>query len=79
MSAQQPYLTIRVLTFTVRFLLDDEDMYKRAGGGGYEAYGIGPDGAIVVVRPDGYVGTVAPLQDLPYLDSYFASFLVSAP
>lgn len=54
-------------------------MYKRAGGGGYDAYGIGPDGAIIVVRPDGYVGTVAPLQDLSYLDSYFASFLVPAP
>lgn len=79
MSAQSSHLITRVLTWTARFLLDDEDMYKRAGGGGYEAYGIGPDGAIVVVRPDGYVGTVAPLQDLPYLDSYFASFMVSAP
>lgn len=67
------------LLILARFLLDDEDMYKRAGGGGYKTYGIGPDGAIAVVRPDGYVGTVAPLQDLSYLDSYFASFLVPGP
>ncbi|KAH9832559.1 FAD binding domain-containing protein [Rhodofomes roseus] len=59
-----------------KFLLDDEDMYKRAGGGGYDAYGVDPNGAIVVVRPDGYVGTVAPLGGLEYLDNYFASFMV---
>ena len=60
-------------------LLDDTDMYARVGGGGYEAYGIDKqEGAIVVVRPDGYVGTVAPFDRLKDVDAYFASFMVHA-
>ncbi|KZT07245.1 uncharacterized protein LAESUDRAFT_758651 [Laetiporus sulphureus 93-53] len=62
-----------------KFLLDDGDMYKRSGGGGYEAYGIHPSGAIVVVRPDGYIGMVAPLNGLQDIDNYFASFMISSP
>ncbi|OBZ73534.1 Phenol 2-monooxygenase [Grifola frondosa] len=39
-----------------KVLLDDVDMFARTGGGGYEAYGIDPHkGALVIVRPDGYV------------------------
>ncbi|KAI0364365.1 hypothetical protein BV20DRAFT_956369 [Pilatotrama ljubarskyi] len=61
-----------------KVLLDDVDMYARVGGGGYEAYGIDPqEGAIVVVRPDGYVGIVAPLGRLQDVDVYFSSFMVS--
>ena len=57
-------------------LLDDTDMYARVGGGGYEAYGIDPQcGAIVVVRPDGYVGMVAPINGLQDLNAYFDSFM----
>jgi hypothetical protein len=29
----------------------------------------------VVVRPDGYVGTIAPLDNLAALDAYFAGFM----
>lgn len=51
-------------------------MYKRVGGGGYDAYGIDKTkGAVVVVRPDGYVGIVAPFEDVGDLDAYFAAFL----
>ena len=54
-------------------------MYARVGGGGYDAYGIDKqEGAIVVVRPDGYVGTVAPFDRLKDVDAYFASFMVHA-
>ena len=53
-------------------------MYGRTGGGGYDAYGIGSEGALVVVRPDGYVGTVAPFDRLKDVDAYFASFMVHA-
>ncbi|KAI8996410.1 FAD binding domain-containing protein [Trametes punicea] len=61
-----------------KVLLDDTDMYARVGGGGYEAYGIEPQrGAIVVVRPDGYVGMVAPLERLKDVDAYFDSFMVA--
>ena len=66
-----------VLTRRSRVLLDDKDMTGRCGGGGYEAYGISPtEGAIVVVRPDGYVGTVAPFEHLDDVTQYFASFLL---
>ncbi|KAI0352108.1 hypothetical protein OH77DRAFT_1409847 [Trametes cingulata] len=61
-----------------KVLLDDVDMYARVGGGGYETYGIDPQhGAIVVVRPDGYVGIVAPLDRLQDVDAYFNSFMVA--
>ncbi|KZT01975.1 uncharacterized protein LAESUDRAFT_730684 [Laetiporus sulphureus 93-53] len=56
-------------------LMDDMDMYGRAGGGGYEKYGIDSRGVIVVVRPDGYVGMVAPFEELEDIASYFASFM----
>ncbi|KAI1791861.1 FAD binding domain-containing protein [Ganoderma leucocontextum] len=58
-------------------LLDDTDMYARVGGVGYDAYGIDKQqGAIVVVRPDGYVGIVAPFESLRDVDAYFASFMI---
>lgn len=57
-------------------LVDDTDAFKRVGGGGYERYGIDAQrGAIVVVRPDGFVGAVAPLEDITDVNSYFASFM----
>ena len=52
-------------------------MFKRSGGGGYEYYGVDPRGVIVVVRPDGYVGMVAPFEHHDALDEYFASFMVA--
>ncbi|KAI0628037.1 FAD binding domain-containing protein [Trametes polyzona] len=61
-----------------KVLLDDTDLYARVGGGGYEKYGIDhQQGAIVVVRPDGYVGTVAPFDQLQDIDAYFSSFMVA--
>ncbi|EJF59085.1 hypothetical protein DICSQDRAFT_65759 [Dichomitus squalens LYAD-421 SS1] len=60
-------------------LLDDTDMYARVGGGGYDAYGIDKqEGAIVIVRPDGYVGMVAPYERVKDVDAYFASFMTHA-
>lgn len=53
-------------------------MFSRCGGGGYDKYGIDPlTGAIVVVRPDGYVGMVAPLEGLSEIEAYFAGFMAS--
>ena len=58
-------------------LLDDTDMFTRTGGGGYDTYGIDKQqGAIVVVRPDGYVGIVAPFEKLGDVEEYFAAFMV---
>ena len=57
-------------------LLDDVDMHMREGGGGFAAYGIDPKvGAVVIVRPDGYVGTIAPYDRLEDLDAYFSGFM----
>lgn len=49
------------------------------GHGAYPAFGIDPsEGAILAVRPDGYVGKVAPLDFVGDLDTYFASFMSPA-
>ncbi|EGO22628.1 hypothetical protein SERLADRAFT_362787 [Serpula lacrymans var. lacrymans S7.9] len=58
-----------------KVLIDDTDVTGNIGGQGYSYYGVGPEGALVVVRPDGYVGMVAPLQKVNDIDTYFASFL----
>lgn len=53
-------------------------MQGESGSGGYAKYGIDEHaGAIVVVRPDGYVGTVMPLDGgVDFLNSYFEGFLL---
>ena len=62
-----------------RVLLDDTDITGTRGGRIHERYGISRTaGAVVVVRPDGYVGTVAPLDQLTVLDDYFGRFMLSA-
>jgi phenol 2-monooxygenase len=61
-----------------RVYVDDLDVTKTMGGKAYQTYGIGESGAIVVVRPDGYVGTVLPLADAGEVGSYFATFTSSS-
>ena len=34
-------------------------------------------GAIVIVRPDGYVGMISPLDKISDIDVYFGSFAIS--
>ena len=56
--------------------VDDEQLAGGLGGKVYETYGIDSQvGAIVVIRPDGYVSAVAPLDGFQHLDSYFSKFL----
>ena len=55
-----------------------EDAYDPANVGQvYNAFGIGVDGALVVVRPDGYVGKVEVLDKAAAksVAQYFAGFL----
>ncbi|RDX51328.1 hypothetical protein OH76DRAFT_1555070 [Lentinus brumalis] len=60
-----------------KVLFDDCDLQGRSGGGGYVKYGIDDHaGAIVVVRPDGYVGMVTRLDGVKELNRYFGSFLL---
>jgi len=62
---------------TSRVLLDDTDVTGTKGGGAYERFGIDTtDVTFVVVRPDGYVGMIAPSSALWDLHGYFASFLI---
>ena len=65
-----------MLTFLSRVFVDDIEIKGVNGGKAYESYGIAPEGAIVVVRPDGYVGMVAPLDGAAELDQYFAGFML---
>lgn len=59
-----------------RVLLDDIDTTASRGGNAYERFGIDTSQiTLVVVRPDGYVGTIAPATAVADLDSYFGSFL----
>ncbi|KAI9455214.1 FAD binding domain-containing protein [Russula earlei] len=52
-----------------KVLLDDTDVTGTHGGRIYERYGISCSaGALAVVRPDGYVGTIVPLDELIALD-----------
>ena len=66
-----------ILTNLGRILIDDVDVTGKTGGDGYKNYGIGPEGAIVVVRPDGYVGLVGPfdLHGVSELGDYFKAFM----
>lgn len=63
--------------FSPRVLLDDTDLYGRVGGKGYETYGIDKlTGALVIVRPDGYVSAVTPLEKADELYEYFEGFMI---
>ncbi|KAK7052313.1 hypothetical protein R3P38DRAFT_2859682 [Favolaschia claudopus] len=59
-----------------KVLSDEEDVRGIPIGDAYVEYGIDPNaGAVVCVRPDGYVGMVVPLEGVRSLTGYFASFL----
>ncbi|KIN94739.1 hypothetical protein M404DRAFT_167448 [Pisolithus tinctorius Marx 270] len=59
-----------------KVLLDDTDATGRKGGGAYERFGICSNSiTFVIVRPDGYVGMVAPATASRDVNEYFTSFL----
>ena len=61
----------------VRVLLDDTDVTRTKGGDAYRRFGIDPKQiTLVVVRPDGYVGTIVPSTAVADLENYFGSFLI---
>ena len=61
----------------IRVFIDDKDLQGN-GGDGYKNYGIdNKTGAIIVVRPDGYVGMISPLDKISDIDAYFGSFVIS--
>ncbi|KAH7890896.1 FAD binding domain-containing protein [Phlebopus sp. FC_14] len=75
------YLALPVLfrSHWSKVLLDDVDLTRSKGGHAYETFGIDPKEVIfVIVRPDGFVGMVAPSTALDDVEQYFSSFLVPA-
>ena len=58
-----------------RVFVDDKTVAKTEGGTAYQSFGISSDGAIVVVRPDGYIGMVAELDGVKDINNYFSSFM----
>ena len=69
-------LELTYLDVSCRVLIDDKDATGSVGGQGYSYYGVADEGAIVVVRPDGYVGTIAPLDSgISEIDEYFTRFM----
>lgn len=56
--------------------MDDVEVTGIRGGKAYELFGVGPEGAVVVVRPDGYIGTILRLEDVQGLADYFAAFML---
>jgi phenol 2-monooxygenase (NADPH) len=59
-----------------RVLIDDTDVTGHLGGGAYERFGIDEkEITMVVVRPDGYIGMIAPSTALESMNKYFGSFL----
>ncbi|KAG7094171.1 hypothetical protein E1B28_007781 [Marasmius oreades] len=59
-----------------KVFVDDVDLTGTRGGRLYSSYGVGLSGAVVVVRPDGYVGTITPLEDASDLNNYFSRFMI---
>lgn len=55
--------------------VDDLSVSGKEGGNTYELFGISEKGAIAVVRPDGYVGMLAPLDCCREIDAYFSGFM----
>ena len=58
--------------------IDDLDCHVRQRGKTYASYRTSPSGALVVVRPDGYAGIGAALEDVDDVEAYFSQFLVSS-
>lgn len=59
--------------------MDDLNIQKTDGGRIYSSYGVSADGVIAIVRPDGYVGMIAPFDGFPFIDNYFREILISKP
>ncbi|EJC99941.1 uncharacterized protein FOMMEDRAFT_22425 [Fomitiporia mediterranea MF3/22] len=58
-----------------KVFVDDKVIGSAEGGKAYRSFGILPEGAVVIVRPDGYVGMIGPLEDADQLSQYFAGFM----
>lgn len=52
--------------------MDDIALTDTDGGGtAYRDFGIGAEGCVIIVRPDGHVAGVAPLEGIEVLKQFF--------
>lgn len=57
----------------------DDVSYHEGHGRAYENYGVDEKtGAVVIVRPDGYVAWIGELEDVRDMDNYFSAFMVAS-
>ncbi|KAF8159367.1 FAD binding domain-containing protein [Crassisporium funariophilum] len=64
-----------------KVLIDDDDVRgapEVSRGNGCRNYGIATTGAIIIVRPDGYVGMTAALHEVKDVGNYLGSFMKAA-
>jgi len=54
----------------------DCETYRSGHGRAYELYGVGADGALVVIRPDGYISAILGFEQHALLDQFFAGFML---
>ncbi|KDQ19546.1 hypothetical protein BOTBODRAFT_102719 [Botryobasidium botryosum FD-172 SS1] len=69
----------RLLSHWEKAYIDAESFCGRVGGKLYAAYGVSNDGAIIVCRPDGYIGMIAALDGVDAVGAYFSGFLCARP
>jgi len=75
--AEQRIHQLPFFSQTAQVVYDDQLPVGIFGADAHALYGVShEDGAVVVVRPDTWVGTAVPLEKVSSLESYFAEFLV---
>jgi len=58
-----------------KVFVDQKEVRGNRGGDAYATFGIDPAGVVVIVRPDGYVGTVAPFDQVWDINRYFSKLI----
>ena len=59
-----------------RILVDAASPFSDESGGAYTALGVPVEGQLAVIRPDGYLGLLAGLNDLTRLDEYLKAWMI---
>ncbi|KAF8075152.1 FAD binding domain-containing protein [Lyophyllum atratum] len=57
-----------------KVFVDTKPLRGTLGGDAYANFGIEATGAVVIVRPDGYVSMVAPFERVAHINTYFTQF-----
>ncbi|KAL6831586.1 FAD binding domain-containing protein [Trichoderma camerunense] len=55
----------------------DDESYNSGHGKAYEAYGIHPEGCLIIIRPDQYVAKICSLDNTEDVLNFFSRFIIS--